>query len=155
MNMYAILAGIGITLLLMILEVFCNVPTVSRLFAHAENLRSRGAGRAYLAILVTYPLAVVAAAYGLATVAGLYFGFAQAWYDVGTAFAMIIFVGIVGCFFSFLGDVGSLAASKLSGKQRRGKPEVRLLTTIVFVSGMYGSLVVCILKMNGVLDAAL
>lgn len=149
--MYSFIAAVGIVLVFQIAHFVCNAPNVvQKLFDHAENLRFRGPGRAYFAILVTYPLAVFAVAFGLATVAGLFIGFAQAWYDVGMMFVLIFFMFFVFSFFSFLGDVGSLAASVVANRPRGAAQDVRLLSTIVFVSSGYGSLACALMKMNGV-----
>lgn len=149
--MYTFLAVIAVALILMVGEVFFNAPpVVQNLFNRADRLRTYGRGRAYFSLLVLYPILVAAAFYALGTVAGLVFGFAEAWADVGTFFVLIIFLGIMGCFFSFLGDLGSLVASKVTGKPRGVVgPETQLLTTIVFTSAMYGSLVAVALKVGG------
>lgn len=144
--MYTFLTVIGIALVLMISHVFFGAPNVvDALFTRAERLRYRG----YLAMLVIWPLAITLTGYAAATVAGLYFGFNAAWGDMGTFFAMVFLLFIVGNFFSFLGDVGSLGKSLLTGKPRSATPGVRVLSSLVFVAGAYGSLIVCALKSYG------
>jgi len=145
--MYTFITCIVIGVILCVVEVFFKGPAiVPNLFERAERLRYRG----YFALLGWAPLSIVAAFYGLATIAGLYFGFVEAWYDVGTMFCLIFLMGIVGSFFSFLGDVGSLAKSTITGKERGATPGVRTLSSIVFIAGMYGSLVLVVLKTNGI-----
>lgn len=145
--MYTFLTLVGITMVLMISHVFFGAPNVvDALFSRAERLRYKG----YLSMLVIWPIILTAAGYAAATVAGLYFGMNAAWGDMGTFFAMVFLLFIVGSFFSFLGDVGSLAKSLATGKPRSATgPDVRVLSTLIFVSGAYGSLVVSLLKMNG------
>ncbi len=149
--MYTFLAVIAVTLVLQIAEVFFGAPPmVQKAFNRADRIRQYGRGRAYFSLLVLYPLALTAAFYALGTLAGVVVGYADAWADVGTFFMLIIFLGIMGCFFAFLRDLGSLVASKITGKERASTDDVRLLTTVVFTSGMYGSLVAVALKTAGI-----
>jgi hypothetical protein len=145
--MYTFLTLIAIAMVLMIAHVFFGAPAViDALFRRAERLRSRG----YLSMLVIWPVIIAASGYALATVAGVFFGFATAWADVGTFFAMVFLAFIVGSLFSVLGDVGSLGRSVVTGKPRTGTPGVRVLSSLIFVSSMYGSLAICMLKINGI-----
>jgi hypothetical protein len=151
--MYTFLAVIAVTLALQIAEVFFAAPpVVQKAFGRAERIREFGRGRAYFSLLVLYPLVLTAAFYALGTVAGVAVGFAAALADVATFFGLILVLGIMSCFFSFLRDLGSIAASKITGLERSSTPDVSLLTTIVFTSAMYGSLVAVALKAAGIID---
>ena len=149
--MYTFLALFAVILVLQVATVYFEAPpVVEKAFLSVDRIRQYGRGRAYFSLLVLYPLALTATFFALGTVVGLVVGFAEAWADVSTFFMLIIFLGIMGCFFSFLRDLGAIAVSKLTGKERAGTPDVRLLTTVAFTSGMYGSLVAVALKTAGI-----
>ncbi|MDZ4837431.1 MAG: hypothetical protein SGJ27_26900 [Candidatus Melainabacteria bacterium] len=145
--MFTFLTLIAIAVVVMVAEVFFGAPAIVQgLFDRAQRLRG------YLSIMVVWPLLSTAGGYACATVAGLYFGFSEAWADMGTFFATVMLLFIVGSFFSFVGDLGSLGKSMVTGKPRQAAPGVRVLSSLIFISSMYGSLVIGVLKINGVVS---
>lgn len=144
--MYTIFAGVGILVVMLIAEVYFNRPWLEQLRSSVERMCSKSYGAMF-----GWPVVYTGAAFAISALVGLVSGLGviNAMVDTGTACMFIFLGGIVGCFFSFLGDVGSLGKSAMTGKPRSAKPDVRVSSSVFFFMGLYGSIVMIVLKMSG------
>ena len=135
--MFILMAAFAVVFVAMIVEVYFDKPllrnsinAIERLFEGKGYLRFFGASIALA--LVGYALGAVAL--------GPFIGLNAALYEVLTAYGTIFLFGIVACFFGFLGDVGRIGSSFITGTERKATPNTRIMTSIIFVSAMFGSL---------------
>lgn len=136
--MTAIFGVIGVLFVALILEVFFNVPTIERLRAGVDQLFT---GKGYLRFFgLTAVFAVALYGVGIATM-GPFLGVYNAAIEVGTLCTLVFLGTIVANFFGFVGDVGARAREAFGGAEMKARPDTSILTSVVFVTCVWGCLI--------------
>jgi hypothetical protein len=136
--MIAIFGAIGVLFVSLILEVYFNIPVVERVRTGADRLF---AGKGYLRFFgLTAVFAAALYGVGIATM-GPFLGIYNAAVEVGTLCVLVFFGGIVACFFGTVRDVGSRAREAFGGAGMEARPDVSIITSVIFVTCVWGSVI--------------
>lgn len=148
--MYTFIVAFTIAFLIAFAEVFFKTPNLIKIYFDWAEEKRYGGKAAFYTCIFWLPLQIVSVVYGLGTIAGFYFGFADALADVGTFFVFLFFGGYLRSFGSFAKDVGDIAYSRITRTERPQSSTISQGFGIIFVSGGFGTAVMLALYTAGV-----
>ncbi len=133
--MFALIAVIAVAFVSLVLEIFFNIPVVAKIKDALDALIARSWG------IVKAIALLVASSYAIGALVGIaFFDLNTGIAEVATMWMVILLGGLVACFFSVGGDLSRIGTSLFLGKKVKGRPAVKISTSVIFTSSVVGSL---------------
>lgn len=133
--MFALFAVIAVAFVSLVLEIFFGIPVVTRIKDALDALIARSWG------IVKAIALLVGISYAIGALVGItFFDLNTGIAEVATMWMTIFLGGLVACFFSVGGDLSKIGKSFFLGTKVKGRPEVKISTSVIFISAVVGSL---------------